>query len=524
MMTKPYTLALLVATHGVTARKPSFIWFNPDEMRAESAYGEVPMPNLDRLTAGGVRFTQCHTSHTTCSQSRASFMTGWPTHVNGHRSLWSLVRDSEPNVFRYLHDDGYDVYWWGKNDNLEDTAMMHSTMHREAGNGGDHNGTKLFAFGDPRYYSFLYPPLDASHANKTQDWYNVNEAIEFLKKRTPSSPPFMIFLPLLLPHPPYSCPEPWHSMVDPATVQMHRPISTAADAKPDFHGYLRQFTHQDQLNASEAELLYRQVRATYLGCTAYSDSLLGLLLDALDATGLANETAVMHFADHGDYAGDWGLVEKWPSGVEDVLTRVPLVVRAPFVPSAVRGVEVGDVVQLFDIVATTLELASIKPEHVHFSRSLMPYMSASAKPAGFTPRAFVYTEGGYATNEPRDHEGWDGLPDEKDDYYYKELLEQDLPISVCRAVSVRNLTAKLVFRSDPKAPDHYSELYDLVADPFELSNKYADPAYAPLRAELKEEMLRWLVQTSDITPWSVCDRNSGKCDKTPFRRRRRRRQ
>jgi arylsulfatase A-like enzyme len=187
-------------------------------------------------------------------------------------------------------------------------------------------------------------------------------------------------------------------------------------------------------------------------------------------------------------------------------------------------VEVGDVVQLFDIVATTLELASIKPEHVHFSRSLMPYMSASAKPAGFTPRAFVYTEGGYATNEPRDHEGWDGLPDEKDDYYYKELLEQDLPISVCRTVSVRNLTAKLVFRSDPKAPDHYSELYDLVADPFELSNKYADPAYAPLRTELKEEMLRWLVQTSDITPWSVCDRNSGKCDKTPFRRRRRRRQ
>ena len=108
--------------------------------------------------------------------------------------------------------------------------MMHSTMHREAGSGGDHNGTKLFAFGDPRYYSFLYPPLDASHANKTQDWYNVNQAIEFLNKRTPSSPPFMIFLPLLLPHPPYSCPEPWHSMVDPATVQMHRPISTAADA------------------------------------------------------------------------------------------------------------------------------------------------------------------------------------------------------------------------------------------------------------------------------------------------------
>ena len=102
----PARLALLLLTRLASARKPSFVWFNPDEMRAESAYDEVATPQLDRRAAGGVRFEQCHASHTTCSQSRAAFMTGWPTHVNGHRSLWSLVRDSEPNIFRYLHDDG----------------------------------------------------------------------------------------------------------------------------------------------------------------------------------------------------------------------------------------------------------------------------------------------------------------------------------------------------------------------------------------------------------------------------------
>ena len=109
-------LVLLIASHSFSGpegarKKPSFIWFNPDEMRAESAYGEVAMPNLDRLASGGVRFTQCHTSHTTCSQSRAAFMTGWPTHISGHRSLWSLVRDAKPKVLRYLHD----VLWWDKN-------------------------------------------------------------------------------------------------------------------------------------------------------------------------------------------------------------------------------------------------------------------------------------------------------------------------------------------------------------------------------------------------------------------------
>ena len=72
------------------------------------------MPNLDRLAKGGVRFKQCHTSHTTCSQSRASFMTGWPTHVRGHRTLWSLLHSWEPNLLKYLKSDGYTVKWWGE--------------------------------------------------------------------------------------------------------------------------------------------------------------------------------------------------------------------------------------------------------------------------------------------------------------------------------------------------------------------------------------------------------------------------
>ena len=58
--------------------------------------------------------------------------------------------------------------------------------------------------------------------------------------------------------------------------------------------------------------------------------------DAIDRSGQFNDTVVVVFSDHGDYAGDYGLVEKWPSGLEDVLTRVPLYVRAPFL-GAPRG-------------------------------------------------------------------------------------------------------------------------------------------------------------------------------------------
>ena len=111
-----------------------------------------------------------------------------------------------------------------------------------------------------------------------------------------------------------------------------------------------------------------------------------------------------------------------------------------------------------------------------------------------------------------------GLPEKSSEYYYKEALEVDAPLAVCRAVAVRNLTHKLVYRSDPLDADHFSEMYDLVADPLELSNRYGDQSLVRLEAELKEEVLRWLVQTSDITPWSMCDRSSGVCGATPFRR------
>ena len=64
-------------------------------------------PNFDAFAKQGTLFEQCHTTYTVCSQSRASFMTGWYTHVRGHRTLWHLLHDDEPNLLRYLKKAGY---------------------------------------------------------------------------------------------------------------------------------------------------------------------------------------------------------------------------------------------------------------------------------------------------------------------------------------------------------------------------------------------------------------------------------
>src|SRR5580700_7191897 len=103
-----------------SAAKPNFIFFMPETLRAESigCYGHplVRTPNLDRLASEGTRFTDCHVQNTVCGPSRCSLMTGWPVHVRGHRSLYYFLRPDEPNLLRYLKEDGYDVYFFGKND------------------------------------------------------------------------------------------------------------------------------------------------------------------------------------------------------------------------------------------------------------------------------------------------------------------------------------------------------------------------------------------------------------------------
>lgn len=148
------------------ATRPNFLFFQPDELRAESAFHEVATPHMDRLVAtGGVRFTGCHASHTVCSQSRAAFMTGWPTHVAGHRSLWSLLRSHEPNLFHYLKDAGYDIAWHGKNDNLDADSLRADVAEHGAGAGTDHGGRKYDDPADARYYSFVAEPAP----NVTQD-------------------------------------------------------------------------------------------------------------------------------------------------------------------------------------------------------------------------------------------------------------------------------------------------------------------------------------------------------------------
>lgn len=478
-----------------STQRRNLIFFIPDELRASSVgcYGDPVSltPNIDRLASEGTRFDQCHVQHTVCTPSRTSFTTGWYPHVRGHRTLWNMLRPEDPNLLKYLKQAGYDVIWGGKNDLLSPGAFAESVSDWDVGrfstrarpNG---HGSPPFPTDDPRYYSFLYDAMSGG-IEAVDDFQHVDGAIQWLLRRPrDSARPFALYLPLSFPHCPYHAPEPFHSRYSADQIGPLRP--TGLPGKPDFHALIRKTRRLGELD----DRFFRELHAVYLGMIGVTDSLLGMLLDALDETGHASDTAVFLFADHGDWAGDYGLVEKWPSALDDCLTRVPLIARVPGVGFA-RGHVVAEPVELFDVMATALELAGIVPTHTHFARSFVPQLAG----APGDPDRAAFSEGGYDPHEPHAFEGrpesGDLFRDPLQIYYPKGRAQQDHPLSVCRAVSIRTMTHRLVRR-----PLGVSELYDLAEDPMELRNVHGEAQYTAVRSELEHRLLDWYIHTADV--------------------------
>jgi arylsulfatase A-like enzyme len=470
------------AAHLSKAGPPNLILCMADELRAESiaCYGHslVQTPNMDRLASEGTRFSQCHVQNTLCGPSRCSFLTGWPVHVRGHRSLFYGLQPDEPNLFRYLKDAGYDVYWFGKNDLLAQESFASSVTHAEAAKGPTMFTRNLYTVDDPRYYAFLYEKGEDPRC--TSDYAGVQSASEIMQRK--SEKPFCIFLPLLYPHPPYSAPGEFHNMYCPSALTPLRPVNVPR--LPRFHQALRKEMRLDQLTDQD----FRQVQAVYLGMVSYADWILGELLDAIGKNKRTTDTAIFYFSDHGDYAGDYGLVEKWPNAMHDPLTRIPLIAR---IPGGQKGHVVNEIVELFDVMATCLDLAGIEARHTHFAQSLVPQLNG--KPGDANRAAFC--EGGYNTNEPQCFEPLDQFESPADAYYPKIALQDQRPDTVTRSSMIRTQYQKLIYR-----PDDQSEFYDLAQDPLELHNVYGQASHRKSQRELFAQLMNWYVRTADVAP------------------------
>eukprot|EP01121_Diplochlamys_sp_Union-15-3_P020996 TRINITY_DN8376_c0_g1_i1.p1 TRINITY_DN8376_c0_g1~~TRINITY_DN8376_c0_g1_i1.p1 ORF type:complete len:508 (-),score=74.62 TRINITY_DN8376_c0_g1_i1:70-1593(-) len=472
-------------------KKPNFIFYFQDETRAESlgTYGHpiTKTPNFDRLAKQGTIFTQNHVLHTQCSPSRCALTTGRYMHTLGHRTQTHLVQAYEPNMFRYLKNANYTVHWYGKNDMLSQDSFPLSVTYWE-GEVGVSTGQNAFQFGEKGYYSFLQSPTNVlPNSTENGDYKAIRSAIKFLKSNPPE--PFMLFLPTFGSHPPYGAPKGYYDLYDPTEIKEKSPLRPPDNiGKPYYHSKLNGIQYFRELDGFNDEFFYK-IQAIYLGRVTYVDYLLGLLMDALDESGLSSSTTLIVSSDHGDFAGDYHLVEKWPGGLDDILTRVPLLIRTP---GGVPGHVVNESTQLFDVMATILDLADINVTHVHFAQSLKPQLFG----AKGNPDRVVYSEGGfYYYNEIEPHDPLQKDLNDPKNLYYARALEELLPNGSPRAVMARKGQYKLVYR-----PQEVSEFYDFSVDNRELKNLWNDTSYTSIKQQMLNSLLEWFLLTGDVTP------------------------
>ncbi|WP_436790433.1 sulfatase-like hydrolase/transferase [Yinghuangia sp. YIM S10712] len=464
--------------------RPNFVVFIPDQLRADAlgAFGNphVRTPNLDALAGRGTRFTNAFVQHPVCSPSRASFLTGWYPHTAGHRSLTHLLQPHEPNLLRILKDAGYHVTFAGRRGDTFAPGVTELSAHE---------------------YGFTEPPtarmrglgkIDATtwpggdvwarlfYTGKVADpnEIDLDEAtIRTAEHRLASPPPepWVLFVPIFAPHCPFRVPEPWFSMYDRDSLPDPVP---RGDREPRYAPAVRDRNGLDRVTPP----MWREVIATYYGMVSRMDHHLGRVLEAVDRTGQADRTVTMFFADHGEYLGDFGLIEKWPSAMHPCITRDPLVVAGPGLPQG----EVRDgMVELIDVLPTVLELAGVPAPHRHFGRSLLPMLHDPDA----EHREYAFTEGGFTVEEaPRFEQA--PFP-----YDLKSALQREQPELVGKAVAARNREWTYVWRQyEPP------ELYDRATDPDERHNVSGRPEHAAVEQRMNQAILSWMVDTADTIP------------------------
>ena len=517
--------------------RPNVVFYFPDETRAESlgTFGHpiTKTPNYDRLAATGVVFTQAHVLHTQCAPSRHAMITGRYLHTTGHRTQDHGVEAWERNIWMDLHENGYYNCMFGKNDMLSAAAFKEYVNFWEGPSSSDIDAFLSENMQEP---FFMYIPTIGAHPPyKTKSFddagglkLNLSEAFGGGtcgcgckdNRHVPSygEPGFFSF---------------WNNqtttMYDPDEIKRKAPLRPflAGDNVPPYRRFQDGIPAYHNLTTLDETFFY-QLNAVYLEMVSFVDAWLGEILDSIENSknkGLKDRTVIITSADHGDFSGDHGCVEKWPGGVDDVLTRVPLIISAPAAYGGGKPFKTDAPVQLFDVYPTILDYAGIKAKHTHFAKSLMPVVT-SASVTDAELNRFVFSEGGYLyPTEIEPMSGTDSLA--YNQAYYPRAAEEGLaalPLPTgavgvwapacntslwndpvwtgChgspRVVMIANRTIKLVFRAHGVA-----ELFDRVADPRELTNVHGAPAYAALQAELYAKLLDWYIVTTDVTPLTM---------------------
>ena len=377
------------------AKKPNVLFIAIDDQNDWiGAFGGHPLaktPNLDRLAARGTIFLNAHCNAPLCNPSRTSLMLGLRPSTTGIYGLAPWFRTVEALKDRvalpqHFAAQGYRTLSTGK------------IYHGGAGGGGKQGKAKAKPGGTAPEFEVVgnaggvgvKPPQKLVGEtpmgnNPLVDWgvfphndedkgdYHVASwTIEQIKSE-PKDQPFFLAAGFFLPHLPCYATQKWFDLY-PDDDSVLPPVKDHdRDDTPRFSWYLHWELPEPRLKWLKEHNQWRNLVRSYLACTSFVDAQVGRVLDALDESGLAENTIVVVWGDHG-----WHLGEKEISGKNTLWergTRVPLLFAGPGVS---KGGRCSQPVELLDLYPTLVELCGLPPRGDLEGISIAPQLKDAA--------------------------------------------------------------------------------------------------------------------------------------------------
>ena len=414
-------------------------------------YGDplVRTPNLDRLAAEGMRFTSAYCPSPLCVPSRMSFLTARTPSRNRVWTNGHILSSAIPTWAHALGAAGYEPALLGRM-HFVGPDQRHGFERRPI---GEYSATFP---GAPRQGAPLLRGLSLATTGQCRESVEVagrgrtsyqafdelvaDATCSYLEEKAGQrgGRPFAAVAGFLLPHCPFVAPR---ELFDYYYARVDVPQLTPEERRRD-PAAVRRFKRLRGIEEPLPEERIRVARAAYLGLCEHLDRQLGLILEKLDETGLAEDTLVVYCSDHGEMAGEHGCW--WKSNYYEGSVGVPLIARLPGVVPAGRTSEA--VCNLMDLGPTVVEMAGADP---------MPA-----------------TDG---------HSLWKVLLETEDPDWTQETLSEHLgQIDFVPSRMIRRDAWKLYRYHDNTSP----VLYNLDQDPAELNDLGQDPQSERVRDEL----------------------------------------
>ena len=354
----------------IAADRPNVLLICVDDLKPLlGCYGDKTARTLsiDALANRSLLFRSAYCNQAVCSPSRNALMTGLRPQTLGIYELSTHFRKTAPDaitVAQHFQQAGYRTEGLGKilhrgHGNIEDAAswtIPHwipkaSTYQAKAST----ENMRPKKPGDLRGAATESAPIaDDAYA----DGLLAVEAVKRIEAAaTKPDEPFFIAVGFIRPHLPFVAPQKYWDLYDPATLPMPE-VTSPPEGAPSyalqFGGELRAYSDMPVQGEIDEPTTRRLIHG-YYAATSYMDAQVGKVVEALDQSGLADNTIIVLWGDHGWHLGDHSMWCKHTN--YEQAARIPLLIAAPGMPS---GAVTNAFIETVDLYPTLAELAGLR--------------------------------------------------------------------------------------------------------------------------------------------------------------------